>query len=92
MKMVDPSDVTSPRSRLEPGSLSVIYISEDKKWSLAEMIYDGEARVGCRWNGDIDDPSDKGHPRSHGEAVWFTLPKEIGSPLAELIKLGKRSG
>jgi hypothetical protein len=71
---------------MAPGSLNVIYTSPDGYWSLAEMIWDGGRRVGCRWNGDITDPEDKGNPRSHANGTWFILPDAIGLPVAEMAK------
>jgi hypothetical protein len=81
-----PQEALSPRDRLRPGSLDVIYTERDGKWSLARMDWDGERRVGCRWNGEISDPNDKGNPRSHSQGTWFILPNEIGEPLARLVE------
>jgi len=42
------------------------------------MTWDGDEQVvGIRWNGDLNDPNDKGNPRSHGQATWFILPDEM---------------
>jgi hypothetical protein len=88
-----PEDALSPRSRLVGDSLTVIHISppneRGRSWSLAEMVWDGNPRVGCRWNGNLDDPEDRGNPRSHGQGTWFILPDEIGQPIAALIKAAK---
>jgi hypothetical protein len=48
-------------------------------------------RDGFRWNGDINDPEDKGNPRSHGQGTWTILPTEIGVPLATLAETFQRS-
>lgn len=81
-----PQDALSPRNRIKDGTLNVIYTAPDGGWSLAEMIWDEELRVGCRWNGDIADPEDKRNPRSHSQGTWFILPDEIGFPIATLVK------
>ncbi len=81
-----PQDALSPRNRIKAGSLDVIYTTPAGEWSLAEMVWDGEPRVGCRWNGDIDDPEDKGNPRSHSQGTWFIFPDEIGFPIAMLVR------
>jgi hypothetical protein len=81
-----PQDALSPRERIKDGTLSVIYTAPDGEWSLAEMVFDDEPRVGCRWNGDINDPEDKGNPRSHRQGTWFIFPDEIGFPIATLVK------
>lgn len=81
-----PQDALNPRNRIADGSLNVIYTAPDGSWSLAEMVWDEEPAVGCRWNGDINDPNDKGNPRSHANGTWFILPNEIGGPLAALAK------
>lgn len=82
-----PEDAQSPRNRIQDGSLRVIYTARDGAWSLAEMIYDEEPRVACRWNGDLDDPEDKGNPRSHAQGTWFVLPDELGGPIAAFVRV-----
>lgn len=85
-----PQDALSPRDRLAPGSLNVIHTAINGDWSLAKMTWDGKPAVGCRWNGAISDPDDKGNPRSHANGTWFILPDEIGFPLAEFVKTFQR--
>lgn len=82
-----PEDAQSPRNRIREGSIRVTYTSPDGDWSLAEMIYDDHPAVACRWNGDIDDPDDRGHPRSHAQGTWFVIPPELGMPIAQFAKL-----
>jgi hypothetical protein len=86
-----PEDATSPRNRIAEGSVRVIYTSPDGAWSIASMTFDDELRHGFRWNGDINDPDDKGNPRSHGQGTWTILPSEIGGPLAALAEVFQRS-
>ncbi|MBF0872110.1 MULTISPECIES: hypothetical protein [Acetobacteraceae] len=86
-----PSKVLSPKSHIAPSSLKVFYIHPDGWWSLARMHYDGEERIGIRWNGEIDNPSDLGHPVSTGHATWFLLPTELGEPVAQLATLFSKS-
>ena len=81
-----PEDAQSPRNRIEPGSIRVIYTDPQGWWSLAEMTYDGEPAVGCRWNGELDDADDKGHPRSHAQGTWFVLPEPLAQPIAAMVK------
>jgi hypothetical protein len=72
-----PQDALSPRDRLDPNSLKVIFTSNNRWWSLATMLWDGEEALGIRWNGDLNDPNDKGNPRSHCQGTWFILPNEM---------------
>lgn len=81
-----PEDALSPLGRLEPGTLNVIYTSPDGAWSLARMVWDGAPRLGCRWNGDINNPADKGNPSSRGHGTWFILPDELVPVVMESIK------
>jgi exopolysaccharide biosynthesis polyprenyl glycosylphosphotransferase len=61
-----PEDVLSPRNRLDPNTLDVIFTSHDyHSWSVAKMNWDGADRLGFRWNGDLNDPKDKGNPISN---------------------------
>lgn len=82
-----PEEAQSPRNRIREGSIRVIYTSPDGNWSLAEMIYDENRAIACRWNGDIDDPEDKGNPRSHAQGTWFVMPDELGEPIAAMAKM-----
>jgi len=83
-----PEHATSPRNRIAEGSVRVIYTAPDGYWSLAEMTYDDEpGAVACRWNGELEDPDDKGNPRSHAQGTWFVFPRELGRPIAAMVKL-----
>ena len=81
-----PEDAVSPRNRLDASTLKIIHTSPDGSFSVAEMVYDGIHRTGCRWNGDINNPDDKGHPRSHGQGTWFLFPDDLGEGLAAMVK------
>ncbi|WP_232476182.1 hypothetical protein [Flavisphingomonas formosensis] len=83
---MNPQNAVSPSNRLREGTLNVIYTAPDGSWSLATMIWDKEECVGCRWNGDINDPDDKGNPTSRGRGTWFILPGAIGRPIADLVE------
>jgi hypothetical protein len=90
-----PQDALSPRNRLDPTSLDVIFTSKNDWWSLATMTWDGQSALGIRWNGDINDPDDKGNPRSHGQGTWFVLPDEISffaSAFVDAIKSQDKAG
>lgn len=82
-----PEHAQSPRNRIREGSVRVIYTAPNGEWSLAEMTYDDHHAVACRWNGDLDDPEDKGNPRSHAQGTWFVFPKELGAPIAAFVRL-----
>ncbi len=82
-----PQDALSPRNRIAPGSLNVIFTAANGEWSVAEMVWDGKRSFGVRWNGDINDPDDKGNPRSHANGTWFILPDEIGQPISALARV-----
>jgi len=87
---MQPQNALSPKNRLASGSLKVLYISPDG-WSLAEMVCDGHPAVGLRWDGDRNNPDDKGNPASHRQGTWFILPDILGVFLAGLVK-GLREG
>lgn len=78
-----PERVTAPSDRLS--DLRVVFTARDGSWSMAEFNWDGDGPVlGVRWNGDLTNPRDRGHPRSGPGAVpvWFVLP----DALAELAR------
>lgn len=82
-----PEHALSPRNMIADGSLTVIYTAPTGSWSLATMTYNDEPRMGCRWNGDLDNPDDKGNPRSHAQGTWFVLPPELGDAIGAFVKL-----
>ena len=71
-----PQDRLSPRNRLSP---PITIICGTPRWTVARFAaWDGEPDIcGFCWNGDINDPNDKGNPRSHGEGTWTVLPAEL---------------
>jgi hypothetical protein len=42
--------------------------------------------IGCRWIGDINDPSSIGHSNSFNNAVWFILPQPLQEMASALIE------
>lgn len=82
MAYIDPKLVLSPKARIS--KLKVIFdggeegISKDG-YSIAEMEWDGEIRIGLRWNGSdqCEDASTVGNPQSRGLATWFILPSSF---------------
>lgn len=63
---------------------NIVYTSADGWISLArgQWIDDAEGvtRLAIRWNGDIDDPEDKGYPKVFGNPMWFQLPSDTDIP------------
>ena len=82
--MVNPEEVTSPKSRLQ-GPIKVLARGGAGKFSIARFTWDNEPAVGIRWNGEADKgsgPRDVGNPQSRGLPSWFILPKVV----AELVE------
>lgn len=82
MAYINPRLVTSPKGRVE--KLHVIHDSGEGDYAVATMLWDGQPRMGVRWNG-----GDKGEifqglgsPQSRGIATWFILP----DPISELVR------
>ena len=66
----------------------VIYTSPDGSFSIAkgEWTDDGMNRFAMRWNGDINNPDDKGYPSVFEHPMWFQLPYDIKDILSVLIE------
>jgi hypothetical protein len=86
MPYVDPKDVTSPRERLR--DLDVIHDGGVGSWSAAWFTWDGEKRLGLRWNGRADEPG-PGNPTSRGYPTWFVVPNDLAEALEAEIKATK---
>jgi len=71
---VDPADVNSPRGRWK--LKKVLANTGRAGWSAAEGVFDGEPRLGLRWNG-ADNETGPGNPQSRGHATWFLVPHAL---------------
>ena len=80
MAYIDPQTVVTPRDRV--GSVDVLYNKGRGGWSVALLEFDGEERVGIRWNGD-EEGTGIGNPQSRGRPTWFVVPEELAVPVRE---------
>ena len=83
MAYVNPESVVAPRNKVE--SVEVLYNGGPGRWSVARLQYDGEERVGIRWNG-ADDEGGIGNPQSRGRPTWFVVPKELADVIREEVE------
>lgn len=79
--MVDPREVRHPKNRLL--SLEVILFEEDEGYSVALVEWDepGAYALAMRWNGQKDNPHDKGVPTSRGWPTWFVVPNRFNAAI-----------
>lgn len=77
MPYIHPSLVRSPKDRIS--NVKVLADKGENKWSLAEIVWDGEPCLGIRWNGGSDDKNFPGigNPQSRGVPTWFILPGDL---------------
>jgi hypothetical protein len=87
-RSIDPLTVTSPKRSV--AEISVVYdggvgVEGDEwtGWCVVRLLWDGQPRVGIRWNGEIG--KDGGMPNSHGWPTWFVVPQPLGEALVELV-------
>ena len=66
----------------------ILYTSPDGSFSIArgEWTEDNMNRIAMRWNGDINNPSDKGYQSVFDNPMWFQLPYDIKDILRVLIE------
>jgi hypothetical protein len=74
MAYVEPATVLAPKTSIR--SVEVLYNRGQGAWSVARVTWEGEERIGIRWNGAQDGPG-IGNPQSRGNATWFILPDEL---------------
>ena len=85
-----PSLVKSPANRIR--NAGRWYIDPNGWWAVREMEWLEEesgtwnAAIGCRWNGDLNDPASIGHPNSFNNATWFMLPEPFSEMARALIE------
>jgi hypothetical protein len=80
---VEPATVWAPKASIR--SVEVLYNRGQGQWSVARVIWEGEERIGVRWNGGDDNPG-IGNPQSRGNATWFILPEELESAVLDQIE------
>jgi len=74
MAYIDPAKVNSPQGSIR--RVQVLHNQGDRGWSVAEVDYDNEVRIGIRWNGWEGEPG-IGNPQSRGHPTWFLVPEEL---------------
>lgn len=74
-----PEKVVSPKSRIS----EVEVIMREKDFSIASFLWNGQKRIGIRWDGEGESI---GYPHSRGYANWFVLPKEVALSYAMATK------
>jgi hypothetical protein len=83
MPYVDPATVLTPKNRV--AAIQVIYNGGPGRWSVALVDFDGEERVGFRWNGAEGEPG-IGNPQSRGKPTWEILPPELAEVVLERVE------
>lgn len=78
---VDPTTVLSPKGSV--ANLRVLRNTGAGGYAVASMTWDGEPRLGIRWNGGSGNPI--GNPQSRGIATWFVLPPELSAAVRAAI-------
>jgi hypothetical protein len=83
MAYVNPETVVSPRNRIR--SVDILYNDGPGSWSVALLDYDGQERLGIRWNGE-DGESGIGNPQSRAKPTWFVVPEELAGTIRERVE------
>lgn len=79
MTYTDPKTVISPRDRIK--HVNVLIDMGPNEWSLAELEWDDQIKLGLRWNGGPENIL--GNPQSRGIPIWFIVPEALGKILRE---------
>jgi hypothetical protein len=74
MPYCDPKTVQGPKKYVS--NVRVVYDGGQDHASVAQLDWEGEPGVAIRWNGNADEQP-LGNPQSHGNPVWFLVPKEF---------------
>ncbi|MFQ5784254.1 MAG: hypothetical protein ACE5H8_05450 [Alphaproteobacteria bacterium] len=87
MKYVRPEDVKSPKAHWYLFEVILDHGPRGCAYALGE--WDGERRIGFRWNGN--DKSPIGNPQSRGLATWTMLDPALHKAVVELLPEDKKS-
>ena len=91
MAYVEPATVIAPRTSIR--SVDVLYNAGPGGWSVARLEWEGEERLGIRWNG-AEGPG-VGNPQSRAVPTWFVLPDELTAVVLQAVEelsLGQQGG
>ena len=81
---IDPKTVLSPKGKVSKVKVLFDAGPVDHSWSVAQVVYDDQPRIGIRWNGDPE--SHIGLPQSRGNPTWFILPDEIAEAIDKRVR------
>lgn len=81
MSYVNPQEVLSPKSHWYLFEVVLDRGEGDCAYALGE--WDGERRIGFRWNGNHDNPI--GNPQSRGYATWTILDPNLYAAFIETL-------
>ena len=82
MVYLKPAGVISPKASWT--LMRVIYDDGEGETALALGTWNGDVRLGIRWNGRDDNPI--GNPQSRGLPTWFILPSWLHRIVLETVK------
>jgi hypothetical protein len=81
MSYVKPAEVISPKAHWS--LIDVLYDRGKDDCAYALGLWDGEPRIGFRWNGN--DANELGNPQSRGLSTWTMLDPEIHEQIIDLL-------
>ncbi|WP_445501301.1 hypothetical protein [Microvirga sp. G4-2] len=81
MAYINPKDVQSPKSHWH--LFQVVLDKGPGQGAYALGTWDGERRIGFRWNGSDENPI--GNPQSRGLPTWTMLDPELHSRVIEIF-------
>ena len=71
-----PEEVSPRNFKLE----KIIFDNGDFSISYGEWE-NGNKSLAMRWNGDPNDPDDKGYPKTFGNPMWFLVERDLTIPI-----------
>jgi hypothetical protein len=82
MSYISPEKVVSPKANWR--LVDVILDRGEGRCAYAVGMWDGERRIGFRWNGTKDRPL--GNPQSRGLATWTILDRKLYRAVITLVE------
>ena len=86
MSYVKPEEVRSPKAHWYLFEVVLDRGQGNCAYALGE--WDGERRIGFRWNGNEDNPI--GNPQSRGLPTWTMLDKALHKPIIDMLPPEKK--
>ena len=83
--MINPESVKYKKIK----NLKILFVSKTNSYSIASFDYEGQRKLGFRWNGNESKES-LGTPSANGKPTWMIIPEDFLENLGSVLDIFRR--